>query len=158
MILSISTVVFGNETCSTDVGAETTQEQLEIKTDVPSHLKGATIIIRTADSKESSVPAEKFKVVPRKQQFIVTKTKQESKTTCSVETIKPNRKNRVSLLAGNGPAEGLDRTVTPDKVTIESRTGAMVGAQLQHLFTERVSGAVQLQTNQTGAIGIGYDF
>jgi hypothetical protein len=44
-------LAFTSETCNTTSDAETVQEQVEIKTDVPAHLKGATIIFRTADGK-----------------------------------------------------------------------------------------------------------
>jgi hypothetical protein len=41
--------------------------------------------------------------VPRKQQYLVTKTKQLDKMVCGPE------KNRISLLAGKGQKSGLDR-------------------------------------------------
>lgn len=142
------------ENCSTTSEAATVEEQLEIKTDVPKHLVGATICVKQADGRESCVPAEKFKVVARKQQFIVTKTKQLDKTMCSAEL----NKNRVSLLAGNGPKEGLDKTVTPTQVTIESRTGAVGGVQYQRLITDKISVGAQVQSNQSALVNVGLDF
>ena len=56
-----------------------------INTDVPNHLKGATITITLADGRTSSAPAEQFKVVPRKQQFITKDTLRVSTVTCSPE-------------------------------------------------------------------------
>jgi hypothetical protein len=159
LIMVSPMLVFASETCSTSSGAETVEETKEITTDVPAHLKGATIIVRTADGKETSVPAEKFKVVPRKQQFLVTKTKQTDKTMCSTDPAK----NRVSLLAGNGPKEGLDRSKTATTVTVESRTGAVGGLQYQRLTDLKVLGMPlsvggQLQTNESALVNVGLDF
>jgi hypothetical protein len=138
--------------CSTTSKAEEVFETREITTDVPDYLKGATITVRLADGKETSVPAEKFKVVARQQQFIVTKTKQLDKTTCTPE------KNRLSLLAGNGPKEGLNRSKTPSTVTVESRVGAVGGLQYQRLITEDISLGIQGQTNESVLVNIGLDF
>lgn len=156
-ILCSPMFAFASENCSTDVSAESVEQQLEIKTDVPSHLKGATITVRLADGRESTVSAEQFKVVARKQQFIVTKTKQLEKTMCSAEL----KKNRVSLLAGNGPKEGLDRTNNGSTVTVESKVGAVGGLQYQRLLPilkNRLSVGAQLQTNESVLVNVGLDF
>lgn len=149
--LTLSTPSFALN-CEESQNAEEVTETRELKTDVPSHLKGATIIVRTADGRETSVPAEKFKVVPRVQQFLVTKTKQQNNKICTPE------KNRISLLAGNGPKEGLDRSKSGTTVTVESRTGAVGGAQYQRLLTERISVGAQVQTNESVLVNIGLDF
>lgn len=151
---------YAAENCSTTTGSETVEEQLEIKTDVPKHLVGATVCVRQADGKESCVPAEKFKVVPRKQQFIVSKTKQLDKMSCSTEVLvaAEAKKNRVSLMAGNGPKEGLDRSSDGSTVTVESKVGAVGGAQYQRLLNERVSVGTQVQTNKSVLFNVGVDF
>lgn len=154
LVLLSPILAFASENCSTTVGTETVEETKEIKTDVPNYLKGAMIIVRTADGRESSVPAEQFKVVPRKQQFLVSRIKQTDKTMCSAET----NKNRVSLLAGNGAKGGLSRSSTPTSVTIESRTGVIGGAQYQRLLTDRISVGAQIQDNKSVLMNIGLDF
>lgn len=138
--------------CDTTSSAESVQETKEITTDVPKHLVGATICVKQADGKESCVPAEKFKVVPRKQQFVVTRTKQTDKLVCG-----PN-KNRASLLAGNGPKEGLTRTNNGNEVIVESRVGAVGGVQYQRLITDKISVGAQVQTNESVLVNIGLDF
>jgi hypothetical protein len=158
-ILCLPAFAIASENCSTTSEAESVEERLEIRTDVPSHLKGATIIVRRADGKETSVPAEQFKVVPRQQQFIVTKTKQHDKTLCSAQI----NKNRLSVLAGNGPKEGLDRTNNGSTVTVESRVGTVGGVQYQRLTDVEVLGMPlsvggQLQSNESALIGVGLDF
>ncbi len=157
ILMMIPTLSFASQTCNTVSNAETVEEQMEIKTDVPNHLKGATIIVRTADGKESSVPAEKFKVVPRKQQFIVSKTKQLDETTCNQDL----NKNRISVLAGKGAKEGLDKTVSPTEVTVKSRVGAVGGLQYQRLLPymdNRVNVGVQATSNKTVLMNLGLDF
>src|SRR5690606_27362097 len=81
------------ESCTSSSSEEVVTATTEISTDVPSHLRGATIIVRTKDGRESSVPAERFKVVPRIQQFLVAKTQKNTETVC-----KNAEKNRVSAL------------------------------------------------------------
>lgn len=154
IVLCLPMLSLASENCSTTVSDETVESQLEIKTDVPKHLKGATIIVRTADGRESVVPAEKFKVVPRKQQFIVNKTAVLHKTMCSAEV----RKNRIGVAIGKGTKEGLDRSSTPNSETVSTKVGAVGSAQYQRLITERISLNVQGLTNETGLIGIGWDF
>lgn len=145
---------FASENCSTTQSAEVAEEQLLISTDVPKHLEGATITVTTKDGRVSTVPAEKFKVVPRKQQFIVTKTKQSSETLCKAD----KERNRISLLAGKGPKEGLNTTRTANEVTVENKIGAIGGAQYQRLLTDKISVGAQIQTNESVLVNVGLDF
>ncbi len=145
--------------CTTESSAEYVDDQLEIKTDVPKFLEGATITVKTKDGRESTVPAEKFKVVPRAQQFITTKTSRTTVVTCEAERLK----HRVSILGGNGPRDGLDRREDPSETVVESRVGAVGGLQYQYttdlkLFDLPVSIGGQVQTNKSGLLGAGVDF
>jgi hypothetical protein len=155
MTLLLANTSFAKE-CITTSSADEVKEKLEIKSDVPKHLKGAKIIVRLADGRESEVPAEAFKVVPRKQQYIVTKVSQNSTTMCSADPV--HNKNRIAVLGGRGAKEGLDKTVRTNEVEIESRVGAVGGVQYQRLITDRISVGGQVQTNKTGLISIGLDF
>lgn len=154
MLLTVS--AFANEpVCTDNAGQSEVKEKLDIKTNVPNYLKGAVIIIRRADGKESIVPAEKFKVVPRKQQFIVTKIEVNNTRIC---TTNEPRKNRASLLGGYGIKNGLDTTRDGNTTTVESRTGAVGGAQYQRMLNDRLSIGAQGQTNSTGSLLLGLDF
>ncbi len=153
LAVMFTSLAFSSEDCKTTSSAETAEDALNINTDVPNHLKGAKIIIRLADGKESEVPAEKYKVVPRKQQFIVTKTKQTDLVEC-----KNVDKNRVSVLGGQGPKPGLDKEATSKKVTVESKTGLVGGLQYQRKLGDTFSVGGQLQTNESVLLGIGVDF
>jgi len=153
IFLLVSSFVFA-EDCTTSKSEDQIQEQLEIKTDVPSHLKGAKIIVRLADGRESEVPAEQFKVVPRKQQFITTKTQSNTVIAC-----KNVDKNRISALVGRGAKAGLGRTTDGNGVTeVESNVGAVGGIQYQRVIYKNISIGGQIQSNETGSVMLGIDF
>lgn len=152
---------YAAETCSTSISAETVEEQMEIKTDVPKFLEDKEICIRdTKTGVAGCVSTAKFKVVPRKQQFIVSKTTQYEITSCSTEVISSAeaKRNRVSLMAGNGPKEGLDRSNDGSTVTVESKVGTIGGAQYQRLLNDRLSVGAQIQTNESVLVNVGLDF
>lgn len=142
--------------CQSQIGMNEATETKVITTDVPSHLKGATIVIRLADGRESSVPAEMFKVVPRKRQEIVTQKTQTVQTTCTDDSKLP--KNRLSALVGRGTQEGLDVSKTATTVSAQSKVGAVGGVQYQRRVVGNISGAAQWQTNNTWLLGAGLDF
>jgi len=154
LVFLFSSVAFASENCQHLSNEQVSEEVLEIKSDVPEHLKGATIIVKLADGRESQVPAEQFKVVKRRQQFIVTKVKQTDKLLCKADL----KKNRVSVLAGNGPKEGLETTKHPSKVTVETDVGFVGGLQYQRLLNDRISVGGQVQSNESVFLNIGLDF
>jgi hypothetical protein len=139
--------------CTSETKAWETQEQYVISTDVPSHLKGATITVKRADGKETTVPAEQFKVVPRKQQFLVKAVLKIHGITC-----RENKSNRVSLLGGYGSRNGLSSSSDGTTTTVETSTGLVGGAQYQRMLDDRWSLGVQGQTNNTGSLLFGLDF
>lgn len=164
--ITMFSVVTANadQKCSTQSSEYEASEKMEIKTDVPKHLEGATITITLKDGRTSTVPAEKFKVVPRKQQYIVTKMDRSTNTTCSM-TVEQSQKNRISLLGGSGTKDGLDRddSNSPNSVSVKNRTGAVFGAQYQRQIGVKVldmplSVGIQGQTNATGSVLLGVDF
>lgn len=145
-----------DESCTTNTSEETVDEVAVISTNVPKFLEGATITVRTKDGRESTVSAEKFKVVPRAQQFVVTKTSKSASIVC-----RNADKNRITILGGNGPKGGLSRTQnSASQVTIENNTGTVLGAQYQRelgfkVFGLPVHGGVQYQNNETLSGGAG---
>lgn len=141
--------------CSTSSSDEIAEETMEITTDVPSHLKGATITVTLADGSSSTVSAEKFKVVARQQQFIVTKTRKNTVVSCQ----KPReRKNEVSGLVGYGETGKLNTEVTPTEINVETKQGAVFGLQYQRLVTDKISVGIQGQSNGTGMGVVGVEF
>ena len=155
VVFTLFSKAFAAESCVTSSQSEGVLETMLITTDIPSHLKGATIIVVQANGKHSSVPAELFKVVPRKQQRVISKVATNTTKLCQTPS---EFKNRISLLAGRGTKSGLDKSSSPTRVDIESRIGAVGGLQYQRLLTEKISVGVQGQTNNTGSLMIGLDF
>lgn len=154
IVLVLVSKSFANS-CVISSQQEEVQETKVITTDVPSHLKGAKIVVRLANGKESEVPAELFKVVPRKQERVITKVATNTTQVCKEFGL---RKNRISALAGSGAKSGLDKSVKTDSVEVKSRTGFVGGLQYQRLLNDRISVGVQGQSNETGLISIGVDF
>ena len=145
--------------CTESTSANKVEEQQEIQTDVPNFLKGATITVRLANGKESTVPAEKFKVVPRLQQYLVTKVSKETVKSCSSTVTEYKiRKDRISLGIGDGPTGKLGLSGNSNYQEIDAQRGAVGAGQWQHMLNDRWSLGVQGQTNKTGLIFGGYDF
>ena len=163
--LAAAPLALAKDECSTKTGDTVTTGQKVIDTKVPNHLKGAVIIVRRADGTESVVPAEKFKVVPRKQQYITTNTKTESVTQCLRETEKLVQtevlRNRLSIGVGKGPKGGLSTDREGDRMTVETKTGAVGMLQYQRnleTFDDRLNVGAQIQTNKSILGSVGTDF
>lgn len=155
VFLIVATKVFAGDSCVISSQQEEIQETKLITTDVPKHLKGAVILIIQVDGSKSAVPAELFKVVPRKQQRIVTKVATNTQKVCKEFGL---LKNRVSVLGGSGVKAGLDKDLKDGSVDVKSRTGFVGGVQYQRLLNEKISVGVQGQSNRTGLISVGLDF
>jgi hypothetical protein len=69
---------------------------------------------------------------------------------------KTYQKNRVTLLAGEGPRNGMETYNYGSTLETRSRVGAIGGLEYQYSFTQHWSAALQVQTNPSGLIGIGY--
>lgn len=158
ILLLIFTCFAEARTCTTTDSEITNEVLFVINTDVPKHLKGATITVTLVDGRVSKVPAEKFKVVPRMQQTIVTHTVQKSKDECVDVVAGEERKNRVSILAGEAPKGSLDRSLSGNKVSVSSTRGAALGLQYQRKISERFSLGGQIQSNDSGSAMLGYEF
>lgn len=161
LIMVATSVAFAEDNCSVSRSATEVEETQEIKTDVPKFLEGATITVTLKDGKTSTVPAEKFKVVARKQQFLVKRTKQTDSLICQEEP----KRHRVSVLVGAGNKDGLDRddNYAPNTIQVKSRIGPNAGLQYQYksdikIFNKPLSFGVQGVSNKSGAGLLGIDF
>lgn len=155
----IPAISFAASECKTTT-TEEVQDKLDIDTKVPKDLEGAEITVKTKDGKVSKMKTSDFKVVPRKQQYIVKKVKETERIDCTkkVKVVRLQRKNRISLMVGQGPKTGLDLNSSSDKVDASSRVGMIGGVQYQRLLTERVSLGGIAQSNKSLLIELGYDF
>lgn len=135
---------------------------MELTSNVPNFLKGATITVRLKDGTQSTVPAEKFKVVPRKQQFVASVIAVDTKALCTrtvTNTVqKESTKNRLTMLAGEGPSGQLVKGVSGGILSVEEERVPVGGVQYQRLLNEDFSVGGQLQTNRTLMINFGVDF
>lgn len=156
LAMVLSSQVFAAD-CTTDVSEDKATDWLIITTNTPKHLKGAKITVTLADGTSSTVPAEKFKVVPRKQQSVVTRVERNKVTSCTVKG--ESSKNRVSVLGGYGPNGGLKTTnPAPYTTQVDPDHGVTGGLQYQRSITDRFSLGVQGQTNKSGSVLLGVDF
>ena len=77
--------------CSEKTITQTNPVKYEVNKNLPKYLQGATITVRLANGKETTVPAERFAVVPRSQQFVVGQAVNTSKTlTCKAKSKRNN--------------------------------------------------------------------
>lgn len=137
VLMSMPIMAYAQESCVTTT-TESVEGKMEIDTKVPKNLEGAIITIRTEDGQEKTMPAEQFKVVPRKQQFIVNKTRQIDRINCP-PSKNVRRPNRLSLLVGQGYKYGIEIQADGNTLEASSRVGIIGGIQYQRLVTDRVS-------------------
>lgn len=139
----------------TDVQTTNAQVQTsEITTDIPKHLQDATIIIRTKDGRESQVSANKFKVVPRKQQHLITEVKTHTERICKVS----GKEKNLLMVGGRRDHKDLDIKVSGKTVTVESEKGLVLDAAYmrQNIFDTNLGVGAGVDTNGTlkGMIGL----
>lgn len=162
LLALISGPSFAGESCTSatsDTQFETTSVS---ESAAPKYLEGATITVTLANGKSSTVPAEKFKVVPRRQEQRVSLIRTRTDRVCSVDSAKPHR---ISVMAGRGLQKGLDvdNSAGPGTVAVENRIGAIFGVQYQYrtdleIFGHPLSVGVQGQNNKSGLGMIGLDW
>lgn len=151
--------------CATEMGTETVADQYKIDTAVPSHLKGKVYLVCDADGKncESPVSSAKFKLVPRKQQFITQKTVQTDRVTCQSVAAAKKLKNRVSGIVGEGPNSGFDVSNYGNSTTVQNKIGVVGGVQYQRdtgltVLGMPVHAGVQVQSNPSVLLDAGVSF
>jgi hypothetical protein len=152
--LFFATKSLASPACETLRSESVSTGELVINTDVPSHLRGASIIVRLKDGSESVVPAEKFKVVPRVQQVITTQVTKDTVRECKLD----GEKNRLSVLVGHGRKDGLDVENNGSNVEVSNRVGLVGGIQYQRKIIGRLSVGGMVQSNKTVSGGLGVDF
>jgi hypothetical protein len=146
--------------CSEVISDEAELEVYDVNTDVPKDLKGAVIIVKDRKGREHKMDINKFKVVPRQQQFIVTKVMEQKLVSCHTTSYidKELKRSRIGVALGKGPTSKLDRENKPNSVTVETKHEGVGAIQYQYLVDDTVSIGGQIQTNQTGLLGVGVDF
>ena len=148
----ISLVMAGD--CS---NVQTTNAEVQTKiitTDVPKHLEDAIIIVRTKDGRESQVSANQFKVVPRKQQHLITEVKTHTERVCKVS----GKEKNLLMVGGRRDHQDLDIRVNGNTATVESQKGLVMDATYlrQNIFNTNLGVGAGVDTNGTlrGVVGV----
>lgn len=152
-LLCLSSTAFSAD-CTDVQSKEKVEATKEINTDIPKHLQDAVIIIRTKDGRESQVSANKFKVVPRKQQFIVTETSKHTERVCKVS----GKEKNLIIVGGRRDHTDLDIRVSGQTATVKSEKDLVLdaGYMRQNIFDTNLGVGASVDTNGTlrGMVGV----
>lgn len=134
------------DTCTKSI--ESTQ--VVTTTNVPPALVGAVVRVTMINGQTYDFDSNEYMVVRRKQE----RTVKSKLLICRPEV----KRNRVSLLAGQGAQAGLSTKKSGPNAEVESNVGLVVGGQYQRLVTDKVSVGVQIQSSETALGVIGLEF
>lgn len=149
--LLLTSNVYAEESCKE---VEEILESKDINTPTPESLKGATIIVKQKDGSLKEMSTDDFKVVPRKQQFMITKVKASS----NCATQKSSKKNRISLVGGYAPSGSIDQSNNGNVAKIETRFSPNIGLQYQRSLGDYLSLGLQGLSNKSIELLVGFDF
>lgn len=157
LVLSmVSSLAFAGETCSESQQLQTQDVVYEVNTNLPKHLKGAKITITLADGSTSTVPAEKFMVVPRKQKTVVGQNQTLTKKLSCTASGKKN------ILMGEVRKDvtEVETTTNGKTATVTSKKEMVPGVNYyrRELFDTPIGAGVGVDTNGTVKGMIGIDF
>lgn len=139
----------------TDVQTTNAEVQTSfINTDVPKHLQDAVIVIRLKDGRESQVSANQFKVVPRKQQLLITEVKTHTERVCKVS----GKEKNLLMLGGRRDHKDLESSVNGNVGKVISEKGLVLDASYlrQNIFDTNLGVGAGVDSNGTlrGVIGV----
>lgn len=127
------------------------QESTEaVTTQAPKPLQGGEITVVTREGYLFTFKSDEYMVVPRKH----TRKVVNKQAMCTAES----KRNRVSVLAGQGAQSGLTTKRNGPNAEVESNVGFVGGAQYQRLLNDRISVGVQVQSSETALGVIGLEF
>ena len=146
--------------CSEKTITQTNPVKYEVNKNLPKYLQGATITVRLANGKETTVPAERFAVVPRVQQFVVGQAVNTSKTlTCKAKV----NKNTVSV-GMRKDVTGLSKqaSVIPNgqqlKITQDKELIPDINYYRRNVLDSHLGAGVGVDTKGVPRIQVGFDF
>lgn len=115
ILMSLTSVSYAEE-CSETQSTVVQNVVYTVNKNMPAHLKGATIIVRQANGKETSVPAERFMVVPRKQYTKLGENKAvNTKLTCNKD-----QKKNIVYVGAKKELTDLETRVSGNTARVES--------------------------------------
>ncbi len=160
IILTLLIANIGYASCKEETSQETQEVVHKVDTQTPSHLKGAKITITLADGSSSTVPAEKFMVVPRKQLTVVGENKTvKQKLTCSGK-----EKKNIVMLDAERQITDLNTSTEATATGVTARTRSErtlvpgVNYYRRQLFDTAVGAGVGVDANGNVKGMIGLDF
>ncbi len=159
LIVTLITLIFTSNAFALECGetqrsSSTEESQVEVVTNVPNHLKGATITLTKADGSKEVLKAEEYMVVKRKHNRpVIKETTRESSLACKAT----DRKNIVSLKAVDGYSD-VKKSQTDSSASLEVKRQVGVGIQYQHAITERVYLGVGADSNRGAEALLGWGF
>ena len=156
LLLTFASAAHAADSCSESVSESTQEVVYEVNKGMPAHLKGATITVTQADGTSSTVPAEKFMVVPRKQKTVLGQSKQTSKTL----TCKGAEKKNIVFADVRNDYKGVETTTDGKTATVESKKGVIPGLNYyrRQLLDSPIGAGVGVDTNGTVKGMVGIDF
>lgn len=128
----------------------------EVHTDTPKHLAGATITITLADGKSSTVPAEKFMVVPRKQKTVVGK----NKVVLAIRSCNDDVKKTTVMLEARKDITDIETETIGNNAKTYSKKGIVPGLDVyrRQILDTPVGIGAGVDSNGTLKGMIGLDF
>jgi hypothetical protein len=138
----------------TEIKTSTEKSEVEVFTSVPSHLKGAKIVIVKADGSQEILKAEDYMVVKRKHTRPILREKVSSNT---LQCQNTSVKNIISLKAINSYANP-EKKLNGNKGTISIERESTLGAQYQRNLGKDIFLGVEGDLNQGAGIILGIGF
>lgn len=159
LIIALSLIasnVYAGETCSESQNVSSQEVAYEVNTSLPKHLKGATITVTLADGRTSTVPADKFMVVPRKQKTVLGQNQTITKK------LSCNASSKKNILIGEFRKDvtEIETTTSGKTVNVESKKELVPGVNYyrRELFDSPIGAGVGIDTNGTIKGMVGLDF
>ena len=155
LLLLLSTTVTANE-CSESSKKQSDEVTYAVNKDIPNHLKGATITVTLVDGRTSTVSADKFMLVPRKQYTVVG----ESSTTTKTVTCKAKNKKNILMVEARKDITELDTETTVNQAKVVTRKDLVPGFNYyrREVLDSRFGLGGGIDTNGTVKALLGVEF
>jgi len=155
LILLLSTSTLAND-CSESVEKQSNEVTYAVNKDMPKHLKGATITITLSDGSTSTVSADKFMVVPRKQYTVVG----ESTSTIKTMTCKAKTKKNNLMVDARKDITGLDTETNGSQAKVIAKKALVPGINYyrREVLDSNIGLGAGIDANTTFKVLVGFDF
>lgn len=127
-----------------------------VDTSIPAHLKGAKITVTLADGRSSTVAAEQFMVVPRKQRTVVG----QNKSSVTSLVCRQDSKKNILMLEARKDVTDLDVETVSKTANVYSERSIVPGLNYyrRELMDSAIGAGIGVDANGTVKGMIGTDF